>query len=330
MEDIKNKLTQNANNFDNLISNVDIPYIGAISTAELFKYYELIKDKWSLGSNTVNGLGTVIQRSYTELEFSTTKGKVEEIDLGFYDEEYEGRRFYHVLTPFREHEYQGIGPTYTEWLHSVEEIYLEQYFNNENPITSKKSIEVPLPAIGATNIENDTSSLALTQVILAREQIIKAKIKAAERAGKKFYEFSTDFNIGNAFGISFEANAKFDLYQTKEDKEPLEKDILVSKKYSPLINIPSFYIAIPILTAPETVITATLWGTKEKYKGYLYAGELEDLEETLMHRPTETNNLKPPGKEYLPDNFWNNRNIEDLPSDNNIFNKINSNYGWQG
>lgn len=332
MEELKQSLTDNANNFEELIStsSLNIPFIGAISTAELFRYYSPIKDKWTLGSNTVNGAGEIIQRSYTELEFPTTEGKVEEIDLGFYDEEYEGRYFYHVLTPFREHEYQGVGPTFIEWLHSVEEIYLEQYFNNENPQTVNKLIEVPLPNFVPTD-NPQLDQVALNAAIVLREKLIQEKIKKAEKEGKKYYEFNSDFFVGNAFGISFSANTSFDLYQDKKDKEPLEKNITSSKKYSPLLNTPSFHIAIPILKAPETIITVTLWGTVEKFKGYLYAGEIEDLEETLMHRPDTpmSNRLNPPGKDYLPDNFWNNRNIQDLPTDKNIFNKVNSGYGWQ-
>lgn len=341
MENIKQILEQNRNNIDNLDFDVADVDLKGITTADKFQYYGNIKDKWEYGVNTVNGVGEIVSRNFTILRFPETEASIEEIDLGYYDEEYEGRFFYRVLTRFEEIQYTLLDiKEYREWEKSVNDYYMEQLFNNEAPIQEVKEIEVYDPAnfvntASSGRVLNNRGSGGDSNINSATPSLfaLKERLKK-ENDGCYLLQ---EFNIGRALGVSFSANVPFSLYlNCKKDKEgedvpPIEENITSSKKYSPALKNDKYLLCFDTQLPPKIIITVNLWGTIEKNKIYLLNGELEDQEETLLHPEDEELHikLKPPGKAYFEDDFWNMRDPSQLPKVEDIFVRLSSNYGFK-
>jgi hypothetical protein len=318
MEEIKEVLRRNRDNIPDIDIELDSIDLTGITTAEIDLYYSQIKDKWEHGVNTVNNKGDIIARSYTLLAFPSNEGSIEEIDLGSYDEEYGGRFFYRLLTSFEEETYTLSDlKEFREWQYEVNAVSMEQYFDNENPEIKEKEIDINLLTGGISPVSGIPNNYTLPKNSLTDKYIIEQQ-----------------FDSGKALGIGFKCNTPFDLYigNKEKDSEPIERQVTESVKYSPLLKDENFTICIkPLTNVPKVVIKAYVWGTKEKFKTYLYNGEIEEKEEILMHPIDEIKaiKLKPPGKANLPDNFWNMRDTSNIPIINNIFNRLNREYDFK-
>lgn len=284
------------------------------STADLEEYIEVLNLKWIIGTNIVLDNKT-FSRNYSNLIFPQEESiHIEEIDLGYEDEELEGRYFYRLVTNFIEENYSSSKDFY-KWDYEQLKYKLERYFHNQvtDSILWERECTETSPSIIDTNSEEHLTYFSY--------EILPT-------------EFIFNFNANKALGVKFTSDHPFTI---EYEDTILDQNTKVSPLISPEVKLifknveNEYYSSLNTRQTKEnppkpSFVKADLYGTKWPLAGikFMPLGEIEEAREILIHRVgTELEiRKKPPGKMNFRSDFWNETNKDkDLPTINTFFDR---------
>lgn len=287
-----------------------IPNLNGMTNAYIEKRIPWLHMNYEIASNTCLKNETPYFREYI-IPFYRNEDKVQvqEIDLGFYDPDLEGRYFYRVVHFYYEHQYSSTYPFY-QWEYTVGRFRHETL--RYKTISSQYRWERELLSYQHENLP--------TQYINFSSNLIQLKVDMNSGIGievksdspfsilikDKTYESSDNsfsLSIVDASSVLIKSAANRQIhqfYRSNEDESGYITHYLVN-----LNDGDSTTLVFP------TFIQINILGEKIASRTYYPEGEIEELEKELIHSPSVSldNRLIPPGKSKgdpdFPTKFWN-------------------------
>lgn len=269
-------------------SPVELPQF---TTATLKTYVPIIRGYIPSATQLVSINGDILSREYVEVDASPQKTFIEEINLGRYEERYEGSTYYLVTTYYSQIKYRSnniwISPTdpsyFLRWQKSTNTFRLEVTYKN---------IEVSsFTWVRPTTVNSVTASSSgavITYIPLTPSPYLVVSA-----------------NSGEAVKAGVTSNWPLKVYRG---------DTLIEDYSSILMIDPTLRIYIE----DEPAITIPISITVKFYGQYAWTSQFPAYYTqpiNLIHKVEETNKLLPPDKPNFPTNFWNTNPPKDSIND---------------
>lgn len=262
-----------------------IPDLNGMTTATIERYIPWLGMNHAIASNTSLKDRSPYYREYSKVFYGSQKPGVQEIDLGYYDPELEGRYFYRMTHLYYEDIYTSTYPFYQWEFERIQ--YMYEVFKSKEVSTSlnwnRQSQETDEGYTQYEDIEDLSFSIEMNSAIGVN------------------ISSDTPFSVHLGDLLIHSHNNSLDIPIVSEPNLSIDIDIDKISNQNGVMNI----------QPKPTYLKIDLRGGHIVQRAYHPMGEIEEEETTYIHKPSTPldKRLLPPNKKKgdpdFPTEFWN-------------------------
>lgn len=302
------------------------------TVAHIEKYYAELKQTWDIGEQQADQEGNPVVREYSVLRFSSDVNSLDFIQLDYVSDEYEGDKYYRVTSKFYETEYysakEGGYDNFSKWEVSENEFIQEIIYKHakvgeivwDRPYThvlytpagqntgdGSEGQAIPIYNTVPPTAKNTGLGSPVTKVINNKATLVQ--YNALDIPFKRL------INCGNALAATVTSDATYKMYLKSSplgERQEIKSGVVVLRKQ---------YLEIEFEHPTQynpSFIRVEFYGS-ELWRSFAPI-KIDHESEVIVHNSNtpQIEKYKPPGKSDLPDNFWNNRPLNQSNYENFI------------